>query len=888
MVYALKKSVGSELISAAAADLRLNLEAVNVDATMFWEAMRAGDLERAVGLYTQPFCDGFSIPAAPEFERWIESRRQAYAAAAASALRQLIEKAKRENAVEREVEWCRRLVLMDPHDSRAVVTLMDALEKAGDLASAVGVAKSHERLMRDDLDLPVSEAVAGRLLRLTSVKPSAPAPKPKVRTTPDAPSASVHAEATAAPRSIPRWQSRMARKAAGLTLLLGGLAVSAILVANRISDPVVAAALPVRRDVVAVLPFDVNGVDSDLKFLGEGAANLLVGWLRVSDRPRAVDPGTVLAILDTLKKPAATATWTTLDRAQLVGRKASAGEVIVGKITGSSKLISIVASIHDVETGDERGTTQVAGSADQIADLMETVATRLVAQAVVGPDRANAFADARFAVLRAHLRAEAAFHDDNYKSAIALYEKALALDSGFAPAALGLAMAADRLSAADQHERGLALAWASRDRLGESDRLYLEALAGPRYPEPSAVRDVLAAWERVVELNPDRATAWTELGERFLFDGRFLGIRDGNSRAAAAFRKSLELDSENPRAVRGLLRAAASRNDVAEIRALLSRYDLADVGGELTGYLRWRIAIAQEDTSALRRLRARFQSMNEPSLRAVAMSSQHELVALDDGRRAVEILARRSILASDRLDALLARHSLFVNAGDAASALAETEKIDDVLPGSRAHLRLRVLDALYSEGDTAAAERAIASLERARSVRLPTDGGDPESVADLCVIAQWHAAPWGRTGSTRRGSQATTMIRELRQAGASVGRIPVAASPRACAAIVDAMLAVKLRSRSARGKVEALDEQIHAGAARDGMAWVTVATARLYGATGQPERALTIVQQRPYMKGWPRYLAASLKDEAMYAERAGDADAARRARSSLELLSRLN
>jgi hypothetical protein len=200
-----------------------------------------------------------------------------------------------------------------------------------------------------------------------------------------------------------------------------------------------------------------------------------------------------------------------------------------------------------------------------------------------------------------------------------------------------------------------------------------------------------------------------------------------------------------------------------------------------------------------------------------------------------------------------------------------------------------VLDALYADGDTLAARSAVAELET--MMRDSRAGGatlHPFLVADMCVVAQWHAAPWRGVRNRRINADINAMIRQLRRTDASVSKVPIATSPRACADIVSAMLAVARRSRSARGKVEALDELLHAGATRDGMAWANLATARLYGAIDQPARALSVVRQRPFMKGWPRYLAASLRDEATYAEKVGDLAGAESARQRLGLLSKVN
>jgi hypothetical protein len=92
------------------------------------------------------------------------------------------------------------------------------------------------------------------------------------------------------------------------------------------------------------------------------------------------------------------------------------------------------------------------------------------------------------------------------------------------------------------------------------------------------------------------------------------------------------------------------------------------------------------------------------------MSSQHEGVEMQDGARVLRYLDSRAVLGADQLDVILAQHSLALNQGRSADALALTARLADAQPGTRAHLRLRVLDALYAGGDSIAAEAAAEEL----------------------------------------------------------------------------------------------------------------------------------------------------------------------------------
>jgi DNA-binding SARP family transcriptional activator len=469
------------------------------------------------------------------------------------------------------------------------------------------------------------------------------------------------------------------------------------------------------------------------------------------------------------------------------------------------------------------------------------------------------------AMRRAYDRAEAAYRADRFQEAARLYDRALDLDSTFAPAALGLSLAADRLNSAEQQDRGLALAWASRHRLNERDRAYLVALAGPRYPAASPAREHLAAWERVVELAPGRAAAWTELGERFLTDGAMLGIRNADARAAAALRRALALDPDDATAARHRVELAVRTGDRAALAAAARAGQLARVGGELAGYLEWRVATARGDTATLARVRARFPSLGESSLRAVAMTAQHDGVGLADGARALRLLEAGADLAREQADVLLAQHALALLQGRPVLAGDVIERLEDVHPGSHAPLRLRVLDALYADGDTAAAGAAAGAL--ARTVVVPggagAAAGGAARLADACVLAQWRAAPWraGAPGVDRRAA-ARRAAALLREPGIPAEPVLVGAAPRACADLVEAMAAVASRAPDARARVEAIDALMLTGPAlNDASAWATLAIARLYDQLGDGARALAVVRRRSSSKGWPRYLAGALAEE---------------------------
>jgi DNA-binding SARP family transcriptional activator len=80
-VYSLRKALGEDALLPVGNDLRLNPAVVRTDVGEFEAALARGSQEAAVALYQGPFLDGFALPDALEFERWVDQERDRLAAA---------------------------------------------------------------------------------------------------------------------------------------------------------------------------------------------------------------------------------------------------------------------------------------------------------------------------------------------------------------------------------------------------------------------------------------------------------------------------------------------------------------------------------------------------------------------------------------------------------------------------------------------------------------------------------------------------------------------------------------------------------------------------------------------------------------------------------------
>lgn len=890
-LYHIRKALNVEKLFLSGADVRLNPGVLSSDVADFQRAIVEQRLAEAVGVYRGAFLDGFYLNGDPDFEFWVAAERDRFSRQFASALETLATSAAASGARAAEIRWRGRLVDHDPLNGPSVAKLMTCLIAAGDHTAALQRARLHESRMRSALDLPPDRAVADLTadLRRTVASGGYPAVPQAQQTTPvratpigvqpiDLAGASSRSgtRISAPPAITIRSRWIWSGAAVAMVAIVGLSRVAASRLANEHASA--------RPHTVAVAPFSLESVDAGASYLREGLTDLLSTRIADADVKRAADPATVLQsaqvfgfVADSAKSLPATLRF---------GQALGADEVVVGSIRSLPGGVSVQATLVDVIKGKIRSSVEVSGSADSLIALADRIVTGLMLPDVA--DRSGAPREPQTVApmaLRGYLMGRAAYRRGDYHAAMRAFGQSLNQDPDFALAGLWLAMSADRANAAEQHDRGLATAWAHQDQLSTADRAYLRAFAGPRYPEPSSASEALAAWEHVVRAAPDRAEAWYRLGESFYYDGELLGIPDGPSRAASAFRKALQLDPTCQPAWRMLTLLLARQGDTAELRRVVAQMPPAtgaDSGaGAMDVFVRWRVARTLRDDRALERVRAAFEDAPSSALRSIAMTGQFDGVSIEDGDRALEILRRRAVTSAERIDVALARHSRALNRGELAEAFKITQELGTYEPGFHPDLRLRVLDALYAGTDRATAAIAAAALERFAAAPLsPAVADSAVRMADLCVLGQWRQAAGDVAG-------ARTAVSALRGGCVPAFPVPVGASPRACADLIDASVAVAASEPGARAKLAHLDSMMLSGpTVGDAMRYANLVVARQYNVLGEPSLAMAALQRRSFMRGWPRYRATGLKLQVSLALALRDSAKAKSAAERLEATSR--
>ena len=883
-LYHARRALDCEDLAVGRDDLRLNRERIGADIWALEDAIAVGDLERAADLYKGPFLNGFFLTGAPEFERWAAEQRSRYEAQIAVVFDRLAASAESRGDYRRAVEWRRRRAAIDPLDTSATVRLMASLAAVGDRAGALQHARVHEALLRDQLDVAPDVAVTQLVARLraeaerpeTVVSTQSPREKGVAPVVAQAPSATgnttLPSPVVAEPMPAQTQRSgKDARRIAWVALVVVVVTASAVVATSRSErrGPAPAPAPSVVQPVV-VAPFRVAGADASLAYLREGMVELLSMRLADDSGARSVDPG---AVLGAWRAAGLTAVEDVpRSTAVRVASELGASRVVFGSVVGTPAKLLVTASVVRVPGGAVIADASVEGTSDSLGTVVDRIAVELLAVEAGERDRLARHATPSLAALRAYLDGQAEYRRGDYSSAVQHYERALRSDSAFALAALRLAVAADRINDAEQHDRAVALAWAAREELSEPDAAHLLAFAGPRYPSPSPEVEQLAAWQRAVTLAPDRADVWYELGERY-FHGGTLALADARDRSNAALRRALDLDPAHTPSRRLLVLLAARLRDSTVLAELATPRALNDSMGDFGPFMRWRVALARNDSAELQSVREGIPRMNRSNLRAIAMATQFDAIGVEDGARAIRVLRLgRSPRAADQLDALLADHSLALNEGHPVRALDVTEQLQDAQPGWRAHLRLRILDEIYADGARRAADGAEEAAEQL-SIRVSrgpetTPAAEAIRLADACVVGQWRLA----RGEVRGVAQIVVM---LRGAGTPRVPVPIGANPLACAEIIEATMAVVTRQPNAAQRVSRLDSLMLSGpAVGDAGTYAHIVVARLYERLGMPERALAAIRRRPYMAGWPRYQATARREEGMLASRVGQRERA--------------
>jgi tetratricopeptide (TPR) repeat protein len=400
----------------------------------------------------------------------------------------------------------------------------------------------------------VPEEVEGLVLRLLSKDPEARYAGADL----------LSEELAASARSLGSVWSRLpARsKMAGVLLLVAG---GAILLSIR-PPPT-----PASPDLVAVLPWAVQGESSDLDYLEEGLVDLLS--ISLADLPgiRAVDPYALVKFVERSCGDAADP-----ECGAAAAQQFGAGRFLIGTIVpAGGETFQLAASIYEAD-GTQMNRTTVLADAREPLVAIEEMGRRIAAE-LLGSDESEVDAASKLPAvaarttsslpaLKAYLEGEALFRSGQYEEAIAALRDAVAADSSFALAWYRIAVTATSSLNYQLADSAAERALEGMDRLPSR---YRRLLQGFDYFRVGKADLAEREFRNLLAIYPNDPEAWFLLAETQQSYNILKGLPRGGEEAYA---RALELDPDLAPALWQLRLAAFFDGRLDEFDSLTRRY----------------------------------------------------------------------------------------------------------------------------------------------------------------------------------------------------------------------------------------------------------------------------------------------------------------------------
>lgn len=614
-------------------------------------------------------------------------------------------------------------------------------------------------------------------------------------------------------------------------------------------------------EFIAVLPFRLpDTVPPGFEDLRDWLQDLLVARFTGEGSPWALDPRTVAAALPHFDAQ----TVLSPDAQNALQTRLGAGLLLRGGLGGTPDHLTIAATLGG-------GLVTVSGNADSLPYLADQVTLRLLAKrAAASPMELADFSKTSLAALRAYLAGREAYRRDRTHEAKEYFDRALLLDSLFAPAALGVATLQTSFwfwSGGDQ--RWLADAvWRRRGAMRPGDRALLVAYLGPHYPGPSRTQEMIAAAEQATRLAPRQIEAWYILSKYLRWYGRDLGWLDWQTRSITALHHAFALDSTHAEVLNDLVVMAVAVRDTTDLRRYIRIY-LAHDSTERAASLHWLAAWALGDTAALKGVRSQFGRLGVTDLMRINYWAQTTPgAAIEDADSVTRFLLPPFGTAgtpSNLGSAMYLEAVLLLNQGRPTEASRVIDQVTDrsfAWPGGPR--RLLLYADMFWDGNhgsaVAAARRMQAYVDRTSRTGADIAGRQTAS----CALAEWRAA-----SGHREGARATL---------ARIGQSPPGdyfgvSGTEDCVAVVEALLASGAEARAALVRLDS--HLLNPWASGDGweLALGDLVAARLHEARGDLRGALAAIRRLNGIE----FLSTQLRQEGRLSALVGDTAAAIRA-----------
>jgi hypothetical protein len=304
--------------------------------------------------------------------------------------------------------------------------------------------------------------------------------------------------------------------------------------------------------------------------------------------------------------------------------------------------------------------------------------------------------------------------------------------------------------------------------------------------------------------------------------------------------------------------------DTTDFRPLAQQWLAQDtMPGDRSSYLRWRLGIALGDSALVARQRASLERSNDEAVLWLAGNAQADAVGLGDVALAIRELERRAVTGPRLRLARRYRREWLLNTGRPAEALALTDSLASGEPFPGWVRITRIEDALFWDGDTAAAwaeVRVLGGTESSPGLRRLPPG--VRALAS-CRLGFWAMDRGDREGVRRWAGR----LRADTPAGPEFN----ADNRLMCAELLDAWVAWREGRPEARRLLDRADSIYITSDVMDDWQVTNLVTARLREAVGDlPGAARAIARVRVAMPASPRYQSTYLREQARIGLEVGD------------------
>jgi len=567
-------------------------------------------------------------------------------------------------------------------------------------------------------------------------------------------------------------------------LLLAGLAGISLWTgrAPREVPEAAAPASPVpARKTLAVLHFQNLTGDPQLDWLRAGLPEMLETDLSQLPQLDVLETDRLARILAELGEPGdLEARPLSLEQVQKLAQRAALQQVIRGSYAQVNDRVLISFRIEDAASGHILASDRVQGQGEeQLLSLIDELAMAVhrklkVARPSAAPAAIQDVTTSSVEAWRLYTEALRLTNQAKSSEAIALLEKAVELDPGFALALADLGTLHGNLGHQDLSRKYLGRAIAKAEHLPVHLRwliqgryysgqwgTYGKAIASFQetlrlYPGRDAPRNSMAALQSFLERYDDAAREY----ETLLAQGtRYAPTTVSAAYAYAALGRleeghrllldlaAREPDSWSAQAGLGWLLTLWGRLD--EAGAALERAAALRPGSDVVGQTRWRIAVLRGNWEQAERAARELESLGDPYTHwRGALSRARNAQLRGDFAAALDHLAAAA-RAFPRPEAYTAMAhcwtaELLLDMGEPARALAEARRAQEIVPGDWPELQGMFLAALAQQelGRPAEADELLAELKRRAAVnpnaveerqilrlegRLALPRGNPES-----------------------------------------------------------------------------------------------------------------------------------------------------------------